>query len=214
MHIPDGFLTGEAAALGFVPAIIGVGVCLRRASATAREKDVPVAGLAAAFFLVGEAPFVPLTVGTNAHLLGGALAVALLGPWLGALTITTVCLIQALVFGSVGFTTLGLTITNLALVPAFLGYPLLVALRRPLPFPLAAGITAVVSVMLAALIFTFEMTVGADHAIDRGTLAASILGPYAIVALVEGVLTALIIKALLGLRPDLVRARRREPLSV
>ncbi len=103
VHIPDGFLTGEAAAIGAVTAAIaGVAVCLRRAARTARERDLPIAGLAAAFFVVGEAPLVPITVGTQAHLLGGVLAVALLGPWLGALTITVVCLIQALLFGDGG----------------------------------------------------------------------------------------------------------------
>ncbi|MDA0182034.1 energy-coupling factor ABC transporter permease [Solirubrobacter phytolaccae] len=209
MHIPEGFLTGEAAALGWATAVVGVGVCLRGASRTARERDLPVAGLATAFFVVGEAPAIPITIGTNAHLLGGALAVALLGPWLGGLTITTVCILSALLFGSGGITTLGATIMLLALVPAFVGYPLLVALRKPLPLPVAAGITAVVSVMVSAVLFVAVMTLGADHQIDRGTLAASILGPYAVVALIEGVITALLVRALLSIRPDLVRARRR-----
>ena len=56
VHIPDGFLTGEAAAIGAVTAAAGIGVCLHRASRTARERDLPMAGLAAAFFVVGEAP--------------------------------------------------------------------------------------------------------------------------------------------------------------
>lgn len=209
MHVPEGFLTGEMAALGTVVGAAGVGVCLRGAARTARERDLPVAGLAAAFFFVGEAPQIPIAIGTQAHLLGGALAVALLGPYLGGLTITTVCIFSALLFSSGGITTLGLTVTLLALVPAFIGYPLLVALRRPLPLDIAAGMTAVVCVMLSALLFVAVMILGTDHAIDRGTLAAATLGPYAIVALIEGVLTALIIRALMGLRPDLVRARRR-----
>ena len=92
MHIPDGFLTGEAAALGTAPRVGGPRACACAARArAARERDLPVAGLAAAFFLVGDAPLFPVTVGTQGHLLGGALAVALLGPWLGALTIAVVC---------------------------------------------------------------------------------------------------------------------------
>ena len=212
MHIPDGFLTGEAAAIGAVTAIVGVGVCLRGAARTARERDLPVAGLAAAFFVVGDAPLVPLGVGTQAHLLGGALAVALLGPWLGALTITVICLIQALVFGDGGITTLGLTITNLALIPAFVGYPLILALRRALPVAVACGITAAVCVLLAAVVFVVEVTLGAPGDIDKTAIAISTLGAYAVVALVEGVLTALIVRGVLAIRPDLVRvARRMEP---
>jgi cobalt/nickel transport system permease protein len=209
MHIPDGFLTGEAAAIGAVTAIAGVAVCLRGAARTAREKDLPVAGLAAAFFVVGDAPLVPLGVGTQAHLLGGALAVALLGPWLGGLTITVVCLIQALVFGDGGITTLGLTITNLALIPAFLGYPLMLALRRALPVPVACGLAAAVCVLLAALVFVIEVTLGAAGQIDKSAIAISTLGAYAVVAVVEGVLTALILRGVLAIRPDLVHVARR-----
>src|ERR687896_100756 len=86
MHIPDGFLTGEAVAVGWAAGAGGLAVCLRRAAAEGRERDLPVAGLAAAFFLVGDAPLFPIAVGTQGHLLGGMLAVALLGPWLGAAT--------------------------------------------------------------------------------------------------------------------------------
>ena len=209
MHIPDGFLTGQAAAIGAVTAAAGVGVCLRGASRTAREQDLPVAGLAAAFFIVGDLPLVPVTVGTQGHLLGGALAVALLGPWLGGLTITVVCLIQALLLGDGGVSTLGLTITNLALVPAFLGYPLMLALRRVMPLAVACGIAAWLSVMVAACIFVVEVTLGAKASLDAKTLALSTLGAYAVISVVEGVLTGLLVRGILALRPDLVRVRRR-----
>jgi cobalt/nickel transport system permease protein len=208
MHIPDGFLTGEAAAIGAVTAVAGVAVCLRGAARSVRERDLPVAGLAAAFFLVGDAPMVPITVGTQGHLLGGTLAVALLGPWLGGLTIAVVCAIQALVLGDGGVTTLGLTITNLALVPAFVGYPLLLALRRALPLPVACGVAAGVDVLLAAAIFVAEVSLGAAEHVDMSALAWSTMGAYAVIALAEGAITAVIVRALLRVRPDLVRVSR------
>src|SRR5262245_17479877 len=208
MHIPDGFLTGEAAAIGAVTAVAGLSVCLRGASRSVRERDLPLAGLAAAFFLVGDAPMVPITVGTQGHLLGGTLAVALLGPWLGGLTIAVVCAIQALLLGDGGITTLGLTITNLALLPAFVGYPLLLALRRMLPLAIACGVTASVNVLLAAAIFVTEVSLGAAKHVDMSALVWSIMGAYAVIALAEGAITAVIVRALVRVRPDLVRAAR------
>src|SRR3954447_4290705 len=130
MHIPDGFVTGEAAVAGAVVAVAGLAVCLRKVRGEERERALPIAGLAAAFFLVGDAPMFPITVGTEGHLLGGALAVCLLGPWLGAVPVAVVAVIQALALGDGGISTLGLTIITLALVPAFVGYPLAVGLRR------------------------------------------------------------------------------------
>ncbi len=210
MHIPDGFLSGEACALGTVAGAAGLAYCLKRVHAEQRERDLPVAGLAAAFFLVGDAPVFPVTVGTQGHLLGGLLAVALLGPWLGAVTISVVCAIQALALGDGGITTLGLGVVNLALLPAFVGYPLLLALRRVLPntpkgLAAAAGLCAWLCVVLSSCVFVGEFALGAVVDLSLGTLAWSTIGAYALIGLLEGVLTALILRALLGVRPDLVR---------
>lgn len=206
MHIPDGFMTPEAAAIGTLVGGCGLAYCIRRASAEARESDLPIAGLAAAFFLVADTPFFPLAVGTDGHLLGGTLAVALLGPWLGAVTMAVVTVVQALVLGDGGITTLGLNIFNLALLPAFVGYPLIVALRQIAPLPIACGIAATVTVMLGACCFVAESALGASGAIDMGALAATMLGTYAIVAVIEGSITALIVRAVIGVRPGLLRA--------
>lgn len=214
MHIPDGFLSGEAALVGTLAAAGGLAVCARRVGREQRERDLPIAGLAAAFFLVGDAPMVPVTVGTQGHLLGGTLAVALLGPWLGAITIAVVCAIQALALGDGGITTLGLTIVNLALIPALVGYPLILALRRLLPdrpnsLPAACGLSAAISVVLAAVVFVCEFALGAVVSIDLRTLAASTVGAYLVIGVVEGAITALIVRGLLAVRPDLIRVSGR-----
>ncbi|MCW3005939.1 MAG: putative rane protein, partial [Solirubrobacterales bacterium] len=215
MHIPDGFLGGEALAIGAVAAAVGVGICLKQVRGDQRERDLPVAGLAAAFFLVGDAPMVPITVGTQGHLLGGTLAVALLGPWLGALTIAVVCAIQALVLGDGGVAALGLNVVNLALIPALVGYPLLLLLRRLLPttatgLSIACALAAGVSVILASCLFVSEFALGAVVDINLRTMAISTIGAYCVIAVIEGTITALIVRALLQVRPDLVRVA--EPL--
>ncbi len=219
MHIPDGFLTGEAAAVGWVAGGAGLAYCLYRVKGEQRERDLPIAGLCAAFFLVGDAPMFPLTVGTQGHLLGGMLACALLGPWLGATTIAVVTAIQALALGDGGITTLGLGIVNLALVPAFIGYPLLLALRRLRPtaggIAIAAGFCAWLCVIVAACLFSLEFALGGLVDVDTSTVTAGVVGAYALIGIVEGVLTALILRALMGVRPDLVRVaaglRRGQP---
>lgn len=213
MHIPDGFLSGEAAAAGWVVAGAGVAYALARATRTQRERDLPVAGLAAAFFLVGDAPLFPVGLGTQGHLLGGMLACALLGPWLGALSIAVVTVIQALALGDGGITTLGLGITNLALVPALVGYPLLLALRRalgdtPRGIVLSAGIGAWCCVVAAALLFVGEFALGHQADIDVGKVTGVTLGTYAAIGVVEGLVTAFVLRALIDVRPDLVHVAR------
>ena len=84
MHIPDGFLTGEAAALGTATAIAGVAVCLRGARRTdARDGPARSPAWRRRSSSSARRRWCRSRVGTQGHLLGGALAVALLGPWLG-----------------------------------------------------------------------------------------------------------------------------------
>lgn len=215
MHIPDGFVSPATAALGAAVAVAGLAVCVRRGRLDVTEQQLPLAGLAAAFFLVLGAPIIPVAVGTNGHLLGGTLAVALLGPWLGPVVITVVTVVQALFLGDGGLSTLGLNVVNLALVPAVVGYPVLLGLRRvvlrpirltgPAATTVAAGIAAAVSVLAAAVLFTAEYAMGGAAGVPLRTVAISTIGVYALIAVVEGVVTALVVRALLAVRADLVK---------
>lgn len=218
MHIPDGFVSAPVAVAGAAVAAAGLAVCTRQAGRTLSDRQLPLAGLAAAFFLVLEAPIVPIAVGTSGHLLGGTLAVALLGPWLGPIVITVVTVVQTLFTGAGGLSVLGVNLVNLALVPAVIGYPLLLGLRRVLPgsatgTALACGGAAVVAVLSAALLFTGEYALGGAAGLPLRTVAASTLGVYALVAVFEGVVTTLVVRALLALRADLVRVAPREAVG-
>ncbi|MGH3913295.1 MAG: energy-coupling factor ABC transporter permease [Pseudonocardiaceae bacterium] len=210
MHIPDGFVSPPVAIAGAMVAVAGLAVCARMAGRAANERQLPLAGLAAAFFLVLEAPIIPIAVGTSGHLLGGTLAVALLGPWLGPVVITVVTVVQTLFTGAGGLSALGVNLVNLALVPAALGYPVLLGLQRVLPrgptgTAVAAGIAASASVLMAAVLFTAEYAVGGAAGVPVRTVAVSTLGVYALVAVFEGLVTTLVVRGLLALRADLVR---------
>jgi cobalt/nickel transport system permease protein len=210
VHIPDGFVSPAVAITGAAVAVTGLGVCVRRARLDVTERQLPLAGLAAAFFLVLEVPIIPVAVGTSGHLLGGTLAVALLGPWLGPVVITVVTVVQALFAGDGGLSALGVNVVNLALVPAAVGYPVLLGLRRLLPrgptaTSVAAGVAAAVSVLTAALLFTAEYAVGGTAGVPLRTVAVSTIGVYVLVASIEAVVTGLVVRGLLALRADLVQ---------
>jgi cobalt/nickel transport system permease protein len=210
VHIPDGFVSAPVAVAGAAVAVAGLTICVRRAGRDGTERQLPLAGLVAAFFLVMGAPIIPVAVGTSGHLLGGTLAVALLGPWLGPVVITVVTVAQALFLGDGGVSALGVNVVNLALIPAAVGYPLLLGLRRVLPrrpagLTVAAGVAAVVSVLAAAVLFTVEYALGGAVGVPLYTVAGSVIGVYALVAVFEGLVTAVVVRCLLALRADLVR---------
>ena len=130
LHIPDGFIDGPTSLLAGVIAIGGIALCLRRTSATLAEREIPIVGLVAAFVFAAQMINFPVANGTSGHLLGGVLAGVLVGPWAGALAVSVVLVVQALLFADGGLSALGLNIVNMALAGTFVGYGIFLLLRR------------------------------------------------------------------------------------
>lgn len=209
MHIPDGFIDlGTSAAAGAV-AVGGLGVCVRRSAHSLQEREVPLAGLTAAFIFAVQMLNFPVAAGTSGHLLGGVLAAVLVGPYLGALCVSVVLLVQALLFADGGLTALGLNVVNMALLATFGGYVAFRLLRRLFPrthgsVVVASGFAAGASVVLAALGFTLQYALGGAGSAPVSTVAGAMVGVHALIGIGEGVITALAVSAVLATRPDLV----------
>jgi len=213
MHIPDGFIDGTTSAGAAVVAGGGLGVTLRRAGEVLDERRVPLAGLVAAFVFAVQMLNFPVVSGTSGHLLGGALAAVLVGPAVGAVCVTVVLAVQALLFADGGLSALGLNVLNMALVTAFGGYAVFVLARRvmsrtPSSVVAAAGTAAAVSVVLSALAFTLEYAVGGTGTASVATVAGAMVGVHVLIGVGEAVITALVVGAVLATRPDLVWGAR------
>lgn len=213
MHIPDGFIDGTTSAGAAVVAAGGLGATLRRAGEVLDERRVPLAGLVAAFVFAVQMLNFPVVSGTSGHLLGGALAAVLVGPAVGAVCVTVVLAVQALLFADGGLSALGLNVLNMALVTAFGGYAVFLLARRvmsrtPSQVVVAAGIAAAASVVLSALAFTLEYAVGGTGTASVSTVAGAMVGVHVLIGVGEGVITALVVGAVLATRPDLVWGAR------
>ena len=75
-----------------------------------------------AFVFAAQMLNFPVASGTSGHLLGGALAAVLLGPWVGAVCVSVVLVVQALLFADGGLSALGLNVVNMAFVAGFGGW--------------------------------------------------------------------------------------------
>jgi cobalt/nickel transport system permease protein len=208
VHIPDGFINAPTSLAAGAVAAGGVGVSLRRAAETLQEKQAPLAGLVAAYIFAVQMLNFPVAAGTSGHLLGGALAAVLVGPWAGALCVSVVLLVQGL-FADGGLSALGLNIVNMALVTAWGGYAVFLLLRRALPatktsVTVSAGVAAGISVVLASLAFVVEYAIGGNGGASVGTVFAAMVGVHTLIGIGEGIITALTVGVVLGVRPDLV----------
>lgn len=213
MHAPDGFLNaGTAIATGAISAGT-ISVAIRQAKTQMSEKVVPLAGLTAAFVFAVQMFTFPVAAGTTGHLLGGALAAILVGPHVGALVVTVVVVVQALVFADGGLTALGYNVLNMAIIPAYGGFAIFTWSRSLLPknsggIIAATGLAAGASVVMAGAAFALEWLFGATAPIPFDTVFGAMVGVHALIGIGEAVISALAMGAILAVRPDLVYGAR------
>jgi cobalt/nickel transport system permease protein len=214
VHIPDGFIDAPTSLAFGVVAAAGIGYCLKKGSAELDERAAPLAGLTAAFVFAGQMVNFPVAAGTSGHLLGGVLAAVLVGPWIGAICIAVVLLLQALFFADGGMTALGLSTFNMAFVGALGGYVIYRAVLRLLPqrsgsVPVAAAVAAALSVPLAAAGFVAQFALGGTvEDLSLSAVLGAMVGVHLLIGLGEAAITFLTIGLVMGSRPDLVYGAR------
>jgi cobalt/nickel transport system permease protein len=213
MHAPDGFLEPRVAVVTAVITLVVMGFAVRAAARELGDRQVPLAGVAAAFIFAAQMFNFPVASGTTGHLLGGALAAILLGPWVGSLVVAVVVLVQALVFADGGLTALGYNVLNMAIVPAFGGWAIFWLVRRYLPKNAGGviGATAIASgltVVLASIAFSIEWLFGATAPVPFDTVFGAMVGVHTLIGIGEAVLSSMVVAAVLAARPDLVAGAR------
>jgi cobalamin biosynthesis protein CbiM len=220
MHVPDGFIDAPVSIAAGAIAAAGVGIALRGARRELDDRTAPLAGLVAAFVFAAQMLNFPVAGGTSGHLLGGALAATLVGPYTAALCIAVVLLVQGLFFADGGLTALGVNVTNMAIVGVVVGYLVLRLVLAVLPkarwsVVAAASIGALLSVPAAALAFVGFFAIGGTADVSIGTVASAMLSVHVLIGIGEALITGLTVASVMAVRPDLVHAARdvRTPLE-
>ncbi|SOE13172.1 cobalt/nickel transport system permease protein [Streptomyces sp. 2323.1] len=223
MHVPDGFINAPVSVATGAVAAAAVAVSLRGArrelagaaqgSGTGAERTAPLAGLVAAFIFAVQMLNFPVAAGTSGHLLGGALAAILVGPYTGVLCVSVVLLMQGVLFADGGLTALGVNITDMAIVTTVVAYALFRGLVKVLPrrrrsITVASFVAALVSVPAAAMAFTALYALGGTADVPIGKVFAAMVGVHVLIGIGEAAITALTVGAVIAVRPDLVYGAR------
>lgn len=223
MHVPDGMINLPVSAAAGVVAAGAVAVSLRGArrelgsgplaEGHGAERTAPLAGLVAAFVFAVQMLNFPVAAGTSGHLLGGALAAILVGPFTGVLCIAVVLLMQGILFADGGLTALGVNITVMGVVTVIVSYGIFRGLLRVLPrkrrsVTVSAFVAALVSVPAAAAAFTLLYAIGGTTDIPIGKVLTAMVGVHVLIGIGEAAITALTVGAVIAVRPDLVHGAR------
>lgn len=213
MHMADALLSPI---VGISMSAVSAGAVALSAAKVKRDEladqKLPIMAVAGAF--VFAAQMINFTIpgtGSSGHIGGGILLAAMLGSYPAMLAITTVLIIQSLIFADGGLLALGCNIFNMAVIPCLLIYPLIFKplfgkarqLRR---IGLAAVAASVVSLQLGAFAVVVETTLSGVTELPFGAFAALMQPIHLAIGLVEGLVTAAILTFVFRARPELIAA--------
>ncbi len=204
MHIPDAFIPIWQGAIYWIIALIFVALALKWAKNEMSEEKLPmVAVLAAAIFAL-QSFNLPVSMGTSGHLVGGALAAIVLGsPFAAVFILTLVLIVQGVLFGDGGITTMGANIINMGVIGGFVGfYTFRGVMAATKSMPVAAFLAAWLACLIPSLACAVEMFFAGTFPLREGLVAMGIY--HAIIGFIEGIVTIAAIYLISSVRPDLV----------
>lgn len=221
MHIPDGYLSPETAAVMYIAAAPFWLRATRQVRTLLNSRTVPLVALFAAFSFVIMMFNVPLPGGTTGHAVGATIAAIVLGPSAALLAVSIALIIQGLFFGDGGILSLGANIFNMAIVTTFVGFYLYRWLSGDAPIQsrrriIAGAVGGYVAINCAALLTAVELGIqpllfkdAAGHALyfPYGldvSIPTMMIGHLTVAGGVEAVVTGLIIAWLQRSNPQLL----------
>jgi cobalt/nickel transport system permease protein len=209
LHIPDGMLSPVISIVFWIISAIFIYIAVRKTQSGLGERQIPLMGVMAAFIFAAQMLNFPVAGGATGHLLGGALAAAALGPWAGMLVMTSVVVIQGLLFQDGGLVVMGANIFNMGLITVVVGYGIyrISAFKSRSARLAAAGIGAWLSVMAAALFTSLQLWLSLTARLDL--VVPAMLGVHALIGIGEALITVAALSFILRMRPDIIESSVR-----
>lgn len=203
LHIPDGFLSVTVSVIMWLIAILFIGLAIRNVRDIS-DRQIPLMGIMAAFIFAAQMINFPVAGGTSGHLLGGALAGIVLGPWAGILVMSAVVIVQGLLFQDGGLLVMGANIVNMGLLTVVIGYGLYrIVMGRSTGLRLViTGVAAWLSVMAAALLTSLQLWLSGTSPLN--IVIPAMLGVHALIGIGEALITVAALAFIMRVRPDLL----------
>ena len=214
MHVPDGFMNVTMSAATGVISFGTLWAYVRSAKDLIADKFIALTGMMSALIFVLQMINFPIAAGTSGHLLGGALAVIVLGPRLGLICLSVVVIIQSLLFADGGLSALGVNVLNIAIVTSatswfIVKYWIKFIGKNKTSIVSVSVLAGILSVVFSSIAFTIQYAIGGTISIPVGTVLLAMVTTHFIIGFGEGIITALIITLLIRVRPDLIYAYER-----
>jgi len=157
MHIPDGYLSPETVVASYLVTVPLWVYAFKKLRAKMNEETIPVLGALSALSFIIMMFNIPIPGGTSGHAVGATLIAIMVGPWVSFISVSLVLLIQAVVFGDGGISTLAANSLSMGLIASFSGYYLFEFLKKYKFAPFIAGyISLVIAAFFVALVLGIQ----------------------------------------------------------
>jgi len=210
MHMANELLSVPVAGGTLAIAAAGIGLVCRKAKRFITSEKLALMGILGAFVFAAQMVNfqLPIMPGTSGHMVGAVLLAIILGPHLAAIVISSVVIIQCLIFQDGGLLALGCNIINMALVPSYLGYYLYRGITagkfNGLRVYIAAMLASLFAIEAGAVLVPIEASLSGVLAVKFSTFLITMLGVHFLVGIVEGLITLAVLAYLQQVRPDVV----------
>ena len=233
MHMANELLSVPVAGATLGIAAAGLGFVCRKAQRIITSDKLALMGILGAFIFAAQMVNfqLPGMPGTSGHLVGAVLLAVILGPHLAAIVMSSVVIIQCLIFQDGGLLALGCNIINMALVPSYLGYFLYRAVTAPhqlnvrerlvsesqnpgasaaqlvrgsLRIYIGTMLACMIAVEAGAILVPLQTTLSGVLRIPFSTFLITMIGVHFLVGLLEGLVTVAVLGYLQQVRPDIV----------
>ncbi|HIH02602.1 MAG TPA: cobalt transporter CbiM [Methanoregulaceae archaeon] len=204
MHIPDSFIPIGQAAVYWLIALVFIALALRWVRREMSDEKVPLLAVLAAGVFALQAFNIPVTMGTSGHLVGGALVAIVLGsPFAAVFVLSLVLIVQGVLFGDGGLTTMGANIVNMGVIGGFVGYYSYQGLMGLTKSMLASAAGAAwLACFIPALAAAVELAFAGTFPFGPGLVSMGIY--HALIGVIEAGITAVVIKLIATARPDIL----------
>lgn len=194
-HIPDGILAAPVLIAGGAVAAAGVAIGLIRLA----ERDIPRAAILSAAFFALSLIAVPVGPSTIHLLLAGLMGVLLRSAMFPA--VLAALLLQSVLFGFGGLTTLGVNTVNIALPAVLLGYLFGPAIARAAPSraALLAGVASALAIAGTGAMVALSLAFSSP---DYATSAKVMIATYVPLMLAEALVSGFCIAFIKRVKPE------------
>lgn len=212
MHIMEGFLQWQWCLVWWIIALpcLAAGVWQLKKVMKADREALPLLGVVGGFVFIISSLKLPSVTGSCSHPTGTGLSAISFGPWITAVICAIVLLFQSLFLAHGGLSVLGANIVSMGIVGPLAGYILYRLLRdTPVNIYVTVFLVTALSDMVTYITTSFQLALAYPAAVGGVTSSfVMFMAIFAVtqvpLAIVEGIVLALVFKYIVALKPDIL----------